>query len=31
MLSYNESKDPWKALKESLSVLMAGSNLVQLG
>lgn len=30
MLSFNESKDPWKAFKESLGVLMAGSNLVQL-
>lgn len=31
MPSYNEFKDPWKAFKESLRVLMAGSNLVQLG
>lgn len=31
MPSYNESKDPWKAFKESLGVLTAGSNLVQLG
>lgn len=26
---YTKSKDPWKAFKNSLEVLMAGSNLVQ--